>query len=266
MLKSDRIDVDALVVVRRVSAGRLRLWQEAWRVVVDTRGDLLRLIPMVLAFLILLNLPWWPTYEKGLLTGAFIVATLWMISWVVWVMSGLGYRLNGVMAEDATNEVCRKHRNTLAMLPSYKLPTFDIDTVLVTRAAVYAVETKWRYREPPERDLRRDLYRLHRDVCAFRAELEGEGVPPQWIRGVLVVRGPGGRGLSTRLVDVARGERIRIVNSAQLPTWLDGQEDGIGMVGPDFASDLVRRLRDSNQEREERLEAGPVMRWLARTR
>lgn len=230
------------------------------------RGELLRLIPPVLAFLIVINLPPWPTYEKGLLTGAFLVATLWMISWVVWVMSGLGFRLNGVMAEDATNEVCRKHRNTLAVLPSYKLPTFDIDTVLVTRAAVYAVETKWRSREPSERELRRDLYRLHRDVRAFRAELEGAGVPPQWIRGVLVVRGPGGRRIPTRLVDVGHGERIRIVNAAELPKWLDGQEGGIAMVGPDFASDLVCRLRDSNQEREESLEAGPVMRWLARTR
>jgi hypothetical protein len=251
-------------MVRRVSAGRLRLWQAAWQEVLLMRRELLKLIPFVLVFLVLLNLPMWPTYEKGLLTGAFVVAVAWMVTWVIWVMSGLGYRLNGVMAEDATSDVCRKHARTLACLPSYKLERVDVDLLLVTRCAVYNVETKWRYRAPTDARLRGDIRRLHGDVLELRHELDGQGVPPAWIRGVLVVRGPGARALATRLVDVGGGDRIRVVSGVDLPAWLETQDRG--MVEDDFARQLVSRLRLANRERERRFQAGPVLRWLARAR
>lgn len=228
------------------------------------RRDLINLIPVVVAFVIVLNLPWWPEYERGLLTGAFLVAVLWVVSWAVWVLSGLGFRLNGVMAEDVTNEVCRKHPNALASLPSYKFPRFDVDTVLVTHAAVYAVETKWRSRPPSPAQLERDVTQLQRDVAAFRSEVSDEGIPPSWVRGLLVVRGPGSRGLVSALVEVGGGERIRVVSGADFPTWLDGQDSG--KVGPDFAAGLVKRLRTYNRAEEERIDAGPVLRWLARAR
>ena len=265
LLKPRRRPVDYGCMIRRVSGGRLKLWQAAGQELRSLRRDLLGLLPIVVGFIVMMNLPWWPPYERGFMTGAFIVVLLWVVSWAVWVLSGLGFRVNGVMAEDATNEVCRKHPNALETLPSFKFPRFDIDTVLVTSAAVYAVETKWRSRPPTPDELERDATRLHRDLRAFREVLTDQQIPDEWVRGVLVVRGPGSKAVKPQLLEVDRGRgRVRVVNGADFPVWLDGQNRG--MVGVDYADRLIRHLQMCNREREQEIEAGPILRWLARAR
>lgn len=251
-------------MTRRVSGGRLMLWRAAIARFNDIRGELLWPAVVVAGGLVLVNLPWWPPYERGLMTGAVVVTALWILAWVVWVMSGLGHRLNGVMAEDVTNEFLRKHQRTLASLPNYKLESVDIDNVLVTCAAVYAVEVKWRGTQPSRRRVRDDADRLQAAVDELRAQLDGTGIPKSWIRGLLVLQGPGARSIPTELLRLKGQERVRVVSGVDLPAWLDGQDRG--MIGPDFAARLVEGLRRSNTDLEAALDAGPVLRWLARTR
>ena len=249
-----------------MSGGKVKLWQQAARELREIRWELVKVIPIAVVVLVLVNLSWAPAYERGLFTGVLLTGLVWIVSWTVWVTRDLGSRLNGVMAEDVTNEVCHSHPNALASLPSYKFPRFDIDTVLVTHAAVYAVETKWRSSKQDHRDLVRLGRRLFRDVEQFRGHLKDKQIPESWIRGVLVVRGPGAKGLKSRVLDLGGGAQIRVVSGTGFPEWLDGQ--GKGMVGPDFAAQLIRELREENaeQEHEQQLEVGPVLRWLARVK
>ena len=248
----------------RVSAGKVLLWRAALQELRDIRWELVRLLPIAVGFLVFAHLPWIPVYERGLLTGAWLVGLAWVVSWVVWVVSGLGFRLNGVWAEQVTNDVCRTHPNALAYLPSYKFSNFDVDTLLATRSAIYAVETKWRSKGQSRHEVVRQARQLHRDVTLLQRELSDQPIPREWIRGVLVVRGPGAKGLKCELLDLGGGARIRVVPGPELPQWLDGQ--ATGMVGPDFATQLMKDLRDSNSFREREIDAGPVLRWIARVK
>jgi hypothetical protein len=246
------------------------LWRDARQELVARRSEFMRLAAVVMAVAVVLNLPWWPNVAwwpestRAFLTGVLLTGCAWVMAWIVWVTSGLGFRLNGVWAEEATTDECRRHPHALGVLASYKFERFDIDTVLVTRAAVYAVETKWQSRRTypyrPERDARQ----LQADVRRLREDLGNQLVPQGWIRGVLLIRGPGSIGVGSHLVDVGHGEFVRVVSEAEFGPWLDGQ--GQGKVGPGFAADLVRYLETTNAEREAQLEASRTMRWIARTR
>jgi hypothetical protein len=243
-----------------------------WRAALDEIKGNARWLGALAAFVVLLvafvNIGWWPVYERGLLTGVLIVMFLWMVSWGVWVTSGLAHRLNGVWAEEVTNDELRKHRNSLGVLANFKFDGWDIDSVLVTRSAVYAVECKWRGSKRSDQDfhyeLLRDAKRLQRNVVQFRVEMAGLEVPESWIRGLLVVRGPAARGLENRLLTLPDGSQVRVVSREGLSTWLDAQSTG--KIGPDFAANLISRLTVGNAERESEIQVGPFMRWVARVR
>ncbi len=251
-------------MVRRVSAGKLKLWQAARAELARQRGGIARLVAVMAVGLVFCNVPWWPSYERGLLTGVLLAMTGGVIAWSVWVTSGLAFRLNGVWAEEWTNGVLAKHASTLALLPSYKFSRFDIDVVLATRSAIYAVETKWTSSRLSQDDLVVLAGRLQRDVVKLRRVMVGQGTPESWIRGLLVVWGPNVRAIGSQLIDVGGGAQVRVVAGQLLTEWLDTQS--AGKVGPDYAADLIRRLNVDNASIEDQIEAGRVMRWLARTR
>jgi hypothetical protein len=244
------------------------VWQAALDVVRRNALSLALLLVLAIGLVAIVNLPFWPVYERGLLTGIVIVTLLWAASWSVWVTSGLAHRLNGVWAEEVTNEELKKHPNSLGLLANYKFDGWDIDSVLVTRSAVYAVECKWRGSKRSDRDfhyeLLRDAKRLQRNVVQFRDEMAGMEVPESWIRGLLVVRGPAAHGLESRLMELPDGSQVRVVSGDGLAAWLESQSTG--KIGPDFAGTLIAQLTAANAVREAEVEVGPVMRWVARVR
>lgn len=255
---------DLYRMARRVSGGRLVLWREVLDELVGMRRELILPGIAAIVIIVILNLPWWPAYERGLFTGAFVTTCIWIMSWVLWVMSGRGLRLNGVMAEDVTNDVLRKHPRALATLSSYKREFGDIDNVLVTGSGVYAIEVKWRQKAPSRWWLKNEADHLQAAVEELRAQLERLGICDVWIRGVLLIRGPGSDTVQTQLLDVGTGRRVRVVTSTGLAAWLDGQDGA--QIPPATAESLINDLRLANAALEEQVNAGPVLRWLARVR
>ena len=106
---------------KRFSAGGVQAWRAALAELRRHRRDLLFALPVFVGLLVAANLPWWPAYERGLLTGVLVVAALWTVVWIVWVTSGLSLRLNGVWAEQAINERLAASPKVYGVVPSLKI-------------------------------------------------------------------------------------------------------------------------------------------------
>lgn len=253
-------------MAHRVSGGKVIVWREAMREAKARWLDLVRL-GAVLAVPVVVGWVLFPSdVAKGLMTGVMAASWFWMSVWMVWVNGGLAPRLLGTWAEEQTNERLRRHPNVLAVLPSYKFDRFDIDAILVTRAAVYVVESKYKGARSStsmlDREIKGDAERLQRNLEQFRAEMPS-GVPSTWLRGLIVVWGGASEAVGERKVELRDGVAVKALSADHLDMWLDGQH---GKIGPDFALQFVRDLEIQNSEREQAVEAGPVLRWLARVR
>jgi hypothetical protein len=253
-------------MAQRVSGGKVIVWRAAMD---EMRARWLDLIQLAAVLAVPVIVGWWMfpnDAAKGLMAGVMAASFFWMSLWLIWVNGGLAPRLLGTWAEERTNARLRRHRNVLAVLPSYKFDRFDLDAVLVTRAAVYVVESKYKSTRSSggilDREIKRDAERLQRNLEQFRDEMP-PGVPATWLRGLIVVWGGASESVGERRVELPGGVAVKALSAGSLDAWLDGQH---GKIGPDFAAQFVRDLEAQNADREQAIEAGPVLRWLARVR
>jgi hypothetical protein len=250
-------------IMKRVAGGRLQVWRAARAEIARSRRDLAMLGGFAVLWCVFFNLPWIPAYERGLFTGVGLVVVLWSACWTVWVLGGLSHRLNGVWAEDGVIDALRRHERAYAAVPSYGLHGRDIDCVLITAAAVYAVEVKWVGGTPGAHRWRGMCSQVARDMKALRRDVVSEGVPEHLVRGLLVLCGPGSRDLVSCLRTYEE-QRMRIVSGRGLEGWLEGQT--WGPFDRDLADDLSARLTQTASERDAAPDLSRPMRWLARTR
>ncbi len=204
-----------------------------------------------------------PSYERGFIGGALVVAAIWLVTFRLWVGGGLGFRLAGVWAEDAVLGECRQHDRVFAVVPSLKTPRGDIDLVLVTTCAVYVVEVKWRYRKPSDAQLYADYLRMSYSQELMRSNLSSQGLPAHCVRRLLVIAGPGGRRVSPIMLGTALST-CRVVSARGLGAWLD--EQTWGPIGPDYADGLGSWLGRTALEADRELELSWGWRLLARVR
>lgn len=250
---------------KRVSAGGVEAWRAAFTELRRHRRDLLYALPGFVGFLVVVNLPWLPAYERGLLTGAALVIALWTVVWLVWVTSGLSLRLNGVWAEEAINEQLAASPKIYGVVPSVKMGGYDVDTVAVSRGAVLAVETKWSLREANDSYVDRVAHQAARGCRTLRHELAGEELPTDLIQAVVVLCGPGAREATPRIQQVQMGwvTEVAVVGALHLDAWLADHRGG--HIGPDFADRLLRDLRTLAEQRDRTaIQAGWVVRRFAR--
>ena len=219
---------------------------------------------MAVALVVFANLPWWPVYLRGFLTGSLLAGALWMAAWIVWVTSGLSVRLNGTWAEEAVLSSLRKAARVHDVVPSLKFGKRDIDAVAVTPAAVYAIETKWRGQKPGHASLVHDGHAAALAARTLRLSLNGRGVPGDLVRPVLVVCGPGAREMASSNVETPLG-MVVVVPAVDFDRWLDSIPHG--PIGPDYAAGLAAELHAHARRRDSlNVEAGPVLRHLGRVR
>jgi len=248
----------------RVSGGGVQAWQAALASLKARRKSLIPLATLVAAGAVVANVPYFPIYQRGLLTGALLVGALWMLAWVAWVVDGGGFRVNGIWAEDEIVGQLRRHPRTLGVVPSYKIGRRDIDALLVTMAAVYVVEVKWRRRPIDAEELHDMSCLIAKNVRHLRHEpCFQDGSAPIQVRGLLVVVGPGSRFFRTEKRQLG-SVGIRLLPEAVLSDWLDGQDRGL--ITADLAKSLVSDLRGITVLREQALDLPLHLKYLARVR
>ncbi len=143
------------------------MFQEAWLVAKESRWDLLQLWAGLMVALVVVNLRYWPEYERGLLTGFLLMAGIAMTLWWVWYGSGLGPRLEGTWAEQWTTEELKKTSNVLETIPNLRFERFDADNIVITRDGVYVLEVK-RHRRFYPGVLEGDLSQFAKDSRTVR--------------------------------------------------------------------------------------------------
>jgi hypothetical protein len=252
---------------KRTNPGKVAVQAEAWKVVRESRGDLLKVWGAILAILLALNLVLAvPAYERGLITGILLTSTAAMTWWVVWYASGLGPRLEGTWAEGFTAEQLGKVTSELHVVPNLRFDGYDVDHVALARHGVYVIETKLRrtiYDDAMRRDLHSAAVRartvrleLTKDLKVLTAPTEGFVCP------VLVVWGRPGRDMVPSLRTTDAGDVV-LVGGPHLMEWLSAQ--GRGTIPRDqveqmcTALEQVALVREAKQAPESR-----VARWLAR--
>jgi hypothetical protein len=250
---------------RRVSGGRIQAWRSVLGDARRHRRHLASVGAAVAVGVVLVNVPLLPAYERGLLTGAVVGGGCWVVSWFVWVTQGHAARLNGLWAEDDTNNVLAKHRHVLAMVPSLKFPDWDVDAVAIAPAGVFAVETKWRGSTAHRGVLEAWAATAATDARTLRNFLAPwPGLPGSLVRPLLVVCGPAAKGLTEQVIAAPLGP-VTVIPGRLLESWLN--RHGTGPVGTDYARDLGAHLHRVAEQRDAlNVDAGPVLRWLARTR
>ena len=243
---------------------------EAWRAALGelsaSRRELLLALPLVVAVLVVMNLPWLPAYERGLLTGAFLVMILWILAWRVWVTSGLSLRLNGVWAEQEIAHRLSASRSVYSIIPSFNLDRVDIDAVAITRASVLAVEVKWRLAEVDGDYLDDVAFDAALRCRTLRHHLKIEGLSPELVNPLVVICGPKGRRLEVQRRPVQAGsiEWVDVMGSAALDEWLGRTTRG--PIAPDFAERILNELEPIARHRDKLGQDGWLLRRLARVR
>jgi hypothetical protein len=246
---------------RRVSGGRVEAWRATFTVGRTRRGEIFKMLLALAAPLAFINVVYFPSYLSGLATGVLLTGAAWAITWQVWVSSGNGSRLNGLWAEDATNEALRDNDRVYATVPSLKFGQRDIDAVAITPSSVLAIETKW---SGGALDIERTCDRAARDARTLRLSLQNRGLTEDLVRAVVVVWGPLGRQLNEHVVHCSLGD-VTVVPGHELEAWLSRTPNG--PIGPDYAAKIGDELHTTAKLRDGlNVDAGPLLRWLGRTR
>jgi hypothetical protein len=240
------------------------VWQEALRELHTQRRSILGAAGVFLVAVLLINLfPRVPVWEAGFVTGvlsAFLISFVW---WAAFVPSGLAMRSLGTLAERWTDETLHETPGVYAVIPSVKFAGRDVDHVVVAAAGVRAVESKWCTRRPDAAELLRYADQAAAVGRSLRLNLRRDGLGDDFFASAVLIWGPGGSGVGLQELDGGTG-RVTVMGGHQAGVWLESL--GRGRVGPDYAESLQREVHELAVQRDQRVEAGPVLRWLARAR
>lgn len=253
----------------RVFGGRLKAWQAALAHLRAHGWFVLQGMGVCAAGILAVNLPFMPGtgYARGFVTGSLLFGFLGIMVWFTWVTSGLALRMQGAFAEEIVTTAIRKSDHVFDVIASFKFGQRDVDQVVVSRAGVAVVETKWHSQRPTSDGLARDAYQAAANARTVRhlvPTLATTGLPQGLVTAVLVVCGPGRQGITGHSLDTTLGP-VKVVNLDDLEDWLARQNRGL--VGPDFARLLSTELHELAIERDKSaVQAGPFLRWLARIR
>ena len=251
-----------------VSGGRIEAWRAALAFAKEHRGFLAQSVAFLLGAILFFNLPWWslPNYVRGLLTGALVVGWLWLMSWSLWVTKGLAFRIQGAFAEDVVTDELRTSRHTFGVVRSLKFDRHDVDQVVITRAGIVAVETKWHAARLSPDSLMLEATLAARNARTLRhnlTTLTTRGVPSQAVTAALVLCGPGRKGMKPVTTISTDYGPVEVVSGGEIESWLATKSSG--PFGPDFAEKLAHELQELARSRDaQAVSAGPVLRWLAR--
>jgi hypothetical protein len=254
----------------RIDGGRQEAWKAALAHLKRNRGVVVQCAVVILGAAALINMPFVPAsgpYQRGLTTGALVVGFLWILSWFAWVTSGLAFRIQGTLAQDAVTAQLRKSQNVFDVVASFKFDKRDVDQVIITPAGVTAVETKWHATRPSNDTLLGAANQVAMNARSMRHQLpslETNGLPAELVTAALVVCGPGSREVSSTVVTTGTGT-VDLVTAVDLEKWLAKRDRG--PVGPDYARALAAELHHLAKSRDKAsVNAGPVLRWLSRSK
>lgn len=253
---------------RRTNPGKVELYREAGEVLRENRADLLKIWVAIVVTVAILNLPIFPVYERGLVTGVLLTLTACLSLWLIWYASGLGPRLEGTWAEGFTGEQLQEVTGEVQAIPNLRFDGFDIDHAVVARHGVYAIETK----------LHRKLYPTALERDAFQAASNGRSlrlyltkshrgvVPPpdEVFHSVLVIWGRAGVEMTPRQMATPKGV-VTLLGGRHLAAWLS--EQGRGPLTQDHVDALADALRTLAVTREvNHAPESRMLRWVARVR
>lgn len=157
----------------RFNGGRAEAWKAALAHLRSQRSNVAQIAGAICAVIVAFNLPVFPepTYVRGLVTGIALCACLWAMSWFAWVTSGLAFRIQGTFAEDMVTDTMRKADQVYDVIASLKFDRSDVDHVMITRAGIAVVETKWRSHRPSQERLASDAHQAASKARSVRNQL-----------------------------------------------------------------------------------------------
>ena len=260
----------AAVGEARVSSSRALAWREALAYLTRHKRAVVQSTSVTAVVVLLVNLPWTPgsPWLRGFVTALLIAALAWMVTWAMWVPSGLAPRIQGAIAEDWTADLLDRHPAVLGVVPSLKYGSGDVDHVVVTGSRILAVETKWSAHRPTAHDLRRAAEQADRVAHLLRLQLtrstHKEPVGHAPVQAVVLFWGPQVDPTMREIVVAARGPVPVLGCEAAQLELADGHPT---VIGPDFAEELTVRLTELARVRDRAaLPVSGVVRWLARIR
>ena len=249
---------------RRISAGGVLAWREALRSLRENVRALLLFVGIVAVVAIITNLLPGSAWAGGFGTGFLFALTLAFAWWLAWVPSGLANRSNGLLAERWTTDLLRGQPGVHAVIPSLKFKGKDVDHVVVASSGIVAVETKWRGSTPRHDDLQEAAHQAADAGRTLRLSLRRQALPEHVFSTALVVWGPGADDLEQSEIQTPFG-LVSVLPGHTPDAWLRSLQTGA--VGEDYAATLRDELSALAVQRDrEAIEAGTLLRWLARIR
>jgi hypothetical protein len=209
-------------------------------------------------------LPGTPGWQKGFLTGVFAMFFVSCVWWLTWVPSGLAARSMGPLAEEWTNDALRGAPGVQAVIPSLKYEGRDVDHVVIASAGIVAVETKWRSAPPSPSDIQQAAEQAAAAGRTLRLNMHRKELADHLFRSAVIYWGPGARDVVPNVIQTSHGP-VDVLPGRQASQWLAGLRSG--PIGVDDAESLHAEFHQLAVARDRTaLSAGPVLRWLARTK
>jgi hypothetical protein len=202
---------------------------------------------LVLAFIAVF--PTSPLFRAGLV-GALIVAWLWVVTFALFVVSGVSARLLGVWAEDAVEDDLRREQRRgrlFGVVRGVRFERFDIDVVAVAASGVLAVEVNRRSQSRNDTWKYAALDQARRSGRTLKRFLDSKGVGASVeVFPVLVILGSALEPLDLPPQGKLVGDVL--VVSGLDTAWIERYREGL--VGPDHGSRIAAAVADFAAERD----------------
>jgi hypothetical protein len=253
---------------QRVSGGSVELWRDALALAKTNRRELVTTSVCTLGVVVILSvLPGIPGYLRGLFTGVILVFLAWMVSWRIWVTSGLSLRLNGTWAEQAIASDLRGSPHVLHLVRSFKLDHRDIDAIAITRQHVLVVEVKWSLNSSWARTVDGAAVQTARACRSLRHQVRVDGLSPDLFLPVVIYCGREAAHLepTRHPVQVGPIESVVVMGATHLEGWLADQSGG--HISQEFASIITENIETLAEIRESaNVDSSWMIRRLARAK
>lgn len=253
---------------RRTNPGKVALYEAAGEVLREERADLVKVWVAFALLIAFVNLPWFPLYERGLVTGVLATGLVCGTLWVIWYASGLGHRLEGTWAEGFTAEELDKVTGAVRVIPNLRFDGFDVDHVVVARHGVYVIETK-KHSKIYDQTMKNDLYQAASNGRSVRLDLTKAhklivSPPEGFFCNLLVIWGRAGRDILPTCRETPKGDVI-LVGGPHLADWLSQQGRGsMSTHDADSIADAILTIAEAREAKH--APDSRLMRYLARTR
>lgn len=242
-----------------------RLLRENFRRFIRVNGWRLAWIGILIAGSAVLAALVEPPFAGGVITGVMATFYVGVIFFAFLIHTEGLQQLAGAWGEDNTAaelEKARKRGLVWGFVNNLEIGNMDIDHVVVAPAGVFAVESKWHFRESRESTLEYNAFQAQRNAEKIASILRSVTVRmPHPVTPIVAVWGRGRHELPSEGRTVSS---VLVAPGDELALWLERLQTG--RFAQDYAAELLSRLTAFKAEQRLGREPLPTRRRAWRSR